>query len=255
MADDRLTAAFNTFTGYVSARNISIMSKSEWEQLYFYCTAQLMFGDKPLVRLSAKELYQIGSRLQLDFSKVSSLVKKCYRFEYDEVKAMTFHELFKNNAILDLNVENGFVKFGIAYSLVQERIEEILSIEGIFSDSSFKKSVFQVPAYGMIRLLDGEIPSKNLLKKLRSVKNTIMSDIKALVKPDDDGSTKSAVQELEDMLNRKDLKSVASFIVVAAKAVSQPAKTISDIILPRITDNPRKTITEELDLDFPGTIA
>lgn len=84
MTDEQKLQAFDTFTSYVSKRNISIMSKPEWEQLYFYCTAKCLFNGKSLISLSTQELYEIGRKLNLDFSKVSSLVKKCCRLESEE---------------------------------------------------------------------------------------------------------------------------------------------------------------------------
>lgn len=237
---------FDGFVEYVANRNISIMTKAEWEQLYFYYTAKFMFEDKSLVSLSTAELYEIGNNLHIDFSKVSSLIKKCYRFEYDSVKNMNFHQLFNNNAILDLNIENDYVKFGVTNSLVQERIEEILSTEGIFSDSSFKKTIFQVPVYGMLKILDNEIPSGKLLEKLKSMKETILSDLKGFFNYADT-EEKDLAKELENMINRKDLKSVSSFLIAVAKIINQPLKSLFELVLPKLVDNnPKKIILEEL---------
>ena len=243
----KCTTIFNIFTKYVSERNISLMTKPEWEQLYFYCTAKYLFANKSLINLSTRDLYELGKHLQIDFSKVTSLLKKCYRFEYDEVKQMNFHQLFQNNAILDLNIENQFIKFGITNSLVQERIEEILSSEGIFSDSSFKKSVFQVPIYGMIRLLDSEIPSKNLLKKLKSIKKNVFDDLKNLITSDNEkkGTT---IKELENIINHKDIKSVSTFILNISKIINTPVKIITDLIMPLLmVDKKNEIVLQELN--------
>ena len=54
------------FTQYVAERNIAIMSKPEWEQLYFYCTARTLFPGRKLVSLTVQDLYVIGKTLRLD---------------------------------------------------------------------------------------------------------------------------------------------------------------------------------------------
>ena len=128
------------------------MTKAEWEQLYFYATARALFKTKSLIELSTEDLYTIADKLQIDFSKTTSLVKKCYRFEYADVKKMNFHTLFDKQAILNPSIENKNVKFCVTNSLVQERLEEIFNKAGIFSDTSFKRNIFTIPSIQFLTL-------------------------------------------------------------------------------------------------------
>lgn len=244
--DEATKAALDIFTNYVSERNISIMTKAEWEMLYFYCTAKQMFPQTAFITLSAANLYALGVHLQLDSTKVSSLLKKCYRLEYKTVNEMDFIALFKTNAILNMDIDGSFVQFSITNTLAQERVKNILDMEGIFSDASFKKSIFRVPVYGMLMLLDKEHPSKNFLNKLKSLKETVVRDIMNLVKPNDAKESKDITTQLMDAINNHELKSAAKFIMNAASIIGQPIKTVCDIVLPKLTDNPGKAIAETL---------
>ena len=246
--DEATKVAFDFFTNYVSERNISIMTKAEWEMLYFYCVAKRMFPGKSLVNLTAQNLYALGEQLRVDFAKVCQLLKKCYQLEYEKVKEMTFHTLFDENAVLDPRIEGGLVKFGVANALAQERIEEILATEGIFSDSSFKKSVFSVPVNGMLMLLDKEKPIDSFFKKLMSIRDTVIKDIVRIAKPNET-QTDSITTQLRDSINHATLHSAATFIVQAANIVSKPVKTVCDIVLPKLTDsNPAAVLSTALGI-------
>ena len=191
MTDEIKIRAFDTFTSYVSRRNISIMSKPEWEQLYFYCTAKCMFSGKSLISLSTKELYEIGRKLNLDFSKVSSLVKKCYRLEQEDNDKNSeedgkpnyseqFIGLFKTGAILNNHIVEGhYIAFEILNPLVKEKILEIIYQKQVFSDTSFNKNVIKVSYDGYLRLIGQD--TATITEKLKSSIGTIVNDIKNLI--------------------------------------------------------------------------
>ncbi|MBP5464723.1 MAG: hypothetical protein J6Y13_06095 [Treponema sp.] len=71
------------FMQYVAKRNISIMTKAEWEQLYFYCTVRAL-THKHLAELKTDDLYAVAKHLSLTFSQVNTLLKKSYRLELEE---------------------------------------------------------------------------------------------------------------------------------------------------------------------------
>ncbi|MBB5219692.1 hypothetical protein HNP77_002074 [Treponema rectale] len=70
MSGKKSKNAVHFFVDYVKERNVSIMTKAEWEQLYFYCTSKFLYNNKNLIELTADELYNIADTLQVDFSKV-----------------------------------------------------------------------------------------------------------------------------------------------------------------------------------------
>lgn len=230
MTDNQKLQAFDTFTSYVSKRNISIMSKTEWEQLYFYCTAKYLFNGKSLISLSTQELYEIGRKLNLDFSKVSSLVKKCCRLEVEENDGNPeendiqdysgqFIELFKTGAILNNHiVEGNYIAFEILNPLVKEKILEIIYHKQVFSDSSFNKNVIKLSYDGYLKLIGQN--TATIAEKLKSNLGTIVNDIKNLIpKSKNIHENESNLLEQATYLinNSKMQKSVGNFASIISK--------------------------------------
>ncbi|MGN0740201.1 MAG: hypothetical protein ACI4LX_08545 [Treponema sp.] len=222
------------FINYVEERNISLMTKTEWEQLYFYCTVKSMY-DKQLIELSADDLYEIAENLKIDFSKVTAFVKKCYRFEYDEVKKMTFHSLFENNAIINPVIENKIVKFCVTNSLVQERLEEIINKAGVFSDTSFKKNIFSIPATQFLTLIEKE--DQPLITKLRKKKDEFCKIIKEKI----NGVPDSKIKKIQSLINKNDakeaLKGISYIISGIVNIINIPQNTVSEIIIQTLSDD------------------
>ena len=221
--------AVHFFVNYVKERNVSIMTKSEWEQLYFYCTAKFIFNEKKLIELSTDDLYEIADKLQIDFSKVTFLVKKCYRFEYKDVKEMNFHALFEKQAILNPVIENKTVRFSVTNSLVQERLEEIFNKAGIFSDTSFKKNIFTIPTAQFLTLIEKE--NQTLITKLRNNKDVLIQSIKEKLNIDSDSKTK----EIQNLINQNDakntIKAVSEIASKIASSISVPQNIVAEIII------------------------
>lgn len=230
MTDNQKLQAFDTFTSYVSKHNISIMSKPEWEQLYFYCTEKYLFNGKSLISLSTQELYEIGRKLNLDFSKVSSLVKKCYRLESEENDGNPkendiqdysgqFIELFKTGAILNKHiVEGNYIAFEILNPLVKEKILEILYHKQVFSDSSFNKNVIKLSYDGYLKLIGQD--TATIVEKLKSNLGTIVNDIKNLIPKSKNihENESNLLEQATDLINNSKMqKSVGNFVSIISK--------------------------------------
>ena len=221
------------FTQYVAERNIAIMSKPEWEQLYFYCTARTLFPGRKLVSLTVQDLYVIGKTLRLDNGKVVSLLKKCYRFEYEDVRGLSFHDLFEQHAVINPVMEGTCVKFGIVNSLAKERMEELISEAGVFADSSFNRNVLSVSAHALLTLLERE--NSTMLSKLRSMKKTVISDIRKLFSSG--GASEDKAGQIEDMLNNSTLKSVEGFVAKASDISGIPVSSMTKAVMMSLGKN------------------
>lgn len=210
-------SVFRFFVDYVSNRNVDLITKTEWESLYFYCAARSCFPEKNLVALETADLYKIGEVLNLDFSKVTWLLKKCYRFESKEIKEMTFKELVESSSILKPICDNDFVKFGIVNSLVQFRVEELLNMAGVFSDTSFKKNIFSVPPSQFLRLIEAE--DQTLITKLRLKADDFVKKVAKRAGISDS----SKIKEMQNLINATAAKSAAKTAVDVIGAVSSVA--------------------------------
>lgn len=235
MSDKKSKNAVRFFVDYVKERNVSIMTKTEWEQLYFYATVRAVFKEKNLIELSTEDLYEIADKLQLDFSKTTGLVKKCYRFEYEEVKKMDFHTLFEKQTILNPCVENKNVKFCVTNSLVQERLEEIFNKAGIFSDTSFKKNIFTIPTIQFLTLIEKE--NQTLLNKLLNKKKDFIQKLKETFNLEEDSKTK----EIQNLINKNDakevVKSLSEIAVKIANFVNIPQNAVAEVIVNTIRED------------------
>lgn len=233
MSGKKSKNAVHFFVDYVKERNVSIMTKAEWEQLYFYCTSKFLYNNKNLIELTTDELYNIADTLQVDFSKVTSLVKKCYRFDYKEVKNMDFHALFEKHAVLNPVMENKMVKFCVTNSLVQERLEEIFNKAGIFSDTSFKKNIFAIPTLQFLTLIEKE--NQTLVTKLRIKKDEFIEKLKKTLKIDSD----SKINEIQNLINKNDaqdaIKSACELASKIAGFINIPQNTIAEVIINTIS--------------------
>ena len=211
------------FVNYVSNRNVDIITKSEWESLYFYCVARKCFPKKNLISLETSDLYKIGEVLNLDFSKVSSLLRKCYRFESDRIKKMSFEQLFESSSILNPICDDAYVKFGIVNSLVQCRMEELFNMAGVFSDTSFNKNIFTVPAAQFLRLVETE--EQTLITKLRKKAAAFVAKISETIKDSD----QSKIKEIQSLINSTAAKNAAKSIVDVLSGISTITGSAVDI--------------------------
>lgn len=239
--------AVKFFVDYVAARNLSIMTKTEWEQLYFYCSVRHRFKQKQLINLTTEELYTIGEKLELDFSKVNQLVKKCYRFECEDARKLNFHELFEQSAIINPNMENKNVKFGITNSLVQERIEEILNKAGIFSDSSYKKNIFTIPTVQFLTLIEKE--NQSLFTKFQKMKDDFIKKIKDCFSK----GKESKMNDLQELINNEDAKTGLNTLVELAKSIAGilniSANSVAELIMKTVKSED-SVLTVMSDKDF-----
>lgn len=223
-------SAMSFFTQYVEKRNIDIMTKPEWEQLYFYCIARTLFPGRKLVSLTVQDLYVIGKTLRLDNGKVVSLLKKCYRFEYEDVRGLSFHDLFEQHAVINPLMEGTCVKFGIVNSLARERMEEILSEAGVFADSSFNRNVLSVSGHALLTLLEGEDTS--MWGKFCSMKDKVVSGMMSLLpKNEHKEDNENKIRQIEDMLNGSTINSIAGFVEKAAAVTGNPVPAVAKTVL------------------------
>lgn len=230
ISNEQKLQVFDIFTSYVSKRNISIMSKPEWEQLYFYCTAKWLFNGKSLISLSTQELYEIGRKLNLDFSKVSSLVKKCCRLEVEENDgnpnetdiqdySEQFIELFKTGAILNNHiVEGNYIAFEILNPLVKEKILEIIYHKQVFSDSSFNKNIIKLSYDGYLKLIGQD--TATIAEKLKGNIKTIVNDVKTLIPKSKNihENESDLLEQATDLINNSKMQeSVANVASIISK--------------------------------------
>ena len=246
----KLESPADFFINYVRDRNIDIITKSEWESLYFYSTIKYTFPGKSLVSLKTEDLYQLTDILNLDFAKVTSLLKKCYRFERDTLKQKKFKELLDDSSVLTPICEGENIKFSIINSLVQERVEEIMNMSGVFSDTSFKKNIFTVPCKQFLRLI--EVEDQSLITKLGKIPEKIEESFKKIRGKDESGK----LADIQSMINNKSIKDSCKTLVALAEKIAEvnslPINTAAKAIIGALSSNKNNVCNK---IDFSGIIA
>ena len=202
------------FIKYVRDRNIDIITKSEWESLYFYCTIKYTFPGKSLVSLKTEDLYKLTDILNLDFAKVTSLLKSCYRFAREETKKMSFRDLFDNGSVLNPICEDNKVIFGIVNSLAKERIEEIMNKAKVLSDNSFRKNLFIVPVNQFLELVENE--DKEICNKLEDISSSFKKPLGEILGKENS----SKLKEIQDLIKKEKVKTGISSLLTLASSIS-----------------------------------
>ena len=173
----------NFLVQYFLDRGLYNCTKSEYEQVIFYCLVKEKFPELNFYQCSAEEIYAIGETLNLDVQKVNKLlrgipyIKGCQNIQKPEF----IDVLCKNIDSLDFNHKKAEVSFVINNPLEKEIILKRFSEKNVVYDFSFNKNLLKISINHLFKNLmeqEKNTFSKKILGVLKSNEDEIPEEIK-----------------------------------------------------------------------------
>ncbi len=216
------------FDEYIIRRNLKMMTKTEWEMLWFSKYCQSKYKINSLSKLKSTQIGELSDELGLTYSQISSLIRNSIVIdrEFDEsFVEMLNSSLTKGSFKLD---KNGDVYFDVSNALLLEHFRRKLRDNNIFQDTSFNKNIITLSADNYLMLVGHSATS--ISEKLYNSATKVANKVVRFVSGNID--TNQVAKQIENSIIEDRLSgSISKVVSSVEKVISMPKVDIVNVCL------------------------